>query len=75
LKTLTHVSNSSWLTGVWVGENIKMAAIFAKNADSRCELLVVDRCLGELQYKNAGYFAKNADSRGELLMVDRCLGV
>jgi hypothetical protein len=46
LKMLTHVANSSWLTGVWVGENIKMAAIFAKNADSRGELLVVDRRLG-----------------------------
>jgi hypothetical protein len=53
-KMLIHVANFSWLTGVWVCENIKMAAIFAKNADSRGELLVVDRCLGELQYKNSG---------------------
>jgi hypothetical protein len=45
-KMLTHVANSSWLTGVWVGDTIKMAAIFIKNADSRGEFLVVDRCLG-----------------------------
>jgi hypothetical protein len=57
-KMLTHVWNFSWLTGVWVGDYIKMAAIFANNADSRGELLVVDRCLGELQYKNGGYFCE-----------------
>jgi hypothetical protein len=57
-KMLIHVANFSWLTGAWVSNYIKMAAIFAKNANSRGELLVVDRCLGQLQYKNGGYFCK-----------------